>query len=151
MGLPRYSEGGASDSSDEKKYEEAVFVEAPPVEEPPPLPPPLEAAPSRGEEVMQRVAEASARMDTEAWRALEEEFVAVSKPHHLRLEDREMCEAVRTTGEGFCARCRWMSGCVACDEDKAWRFACRSTLWHTADEDLRPKTKPRGRPKKQAG
>ena len=40
--------------------------------------------------------------------------------------------------------------CEACDEEKAWDFACRSTLWHTADEALRPKTKPRGRPKKRA-
>ena len=62
------------------------------------------------------------RLGTLAWRALEEDFLAVSEPHHLTLEDREMYEAVRATGEGL-----WrMSG--------AWRLACRSTLWHILEE-----------------
>ena len=65
---------------------------------------------------------------------LEEEFIAVSKPADLRPQDREMYEAVRATGAGLCARCKWMSGCSSCDEGKAWSFACRSTLWHILEE-----------------
>ena len=159
--LGRYSEGGSSGSTEGKKYGEVVFVDAPPVEEPPPMPPredppvpaeasAVEVAPSKGEEVRQRIAEAPTRLGTEAYRALEDEFIAVAKPEELRPEDREIYEAVRGTGWGLCARCHWKSGCPSCDEDKAWGFACRSTLWHRADEALRPKAKPKGRPKKQA-
>ena len=122
-----------------------------PATEDPPLP--AEASPvevSKGQEVMQRIAEAPERLEAEAYRALEAEFIAVAKPEDLRSEDRESYEAVRGTGVGLCARCRWMSGCQSCDEEKAWGFACRSTLWHTAPEDLRPKARPRGRPKKAA-
>ena len=129
--------------------EDEVFVLAKP--EDPPLP--AEASPvevSKGQEVMQRIAEAPERLETEAYRALEAEFIAVAKPEDLRSEDREIYEAVRGTGLGLCARCKWMSGCHSCDEDKAWGYACRSTLWHTAHEDLRPKARPRGRPKKAA-
>ena len=165
-GLGRYSEGGSSGSTEGKKCDEVVFVEAPPVEELPPLPPPqlpppedppvpaeaspVEVAPSKGEEVMQRIAEAPARLETEAYRALEDEFIAVAKPEDLRPEDREVYEAVRGSGLGICSRCRWMSGCQSCDEVKAWELAYRSTLWHTAHEDLRPKARPKGRPKKAA-
>ena len=123
------------------------------VAEPEDPPVPAEAGPvevSRGQEVMQRIAEAPARLGIPAYRALEDEFIAVAKPEELRSEDREIWEAVRGTGFGLCGRCHWMNGCDKCDEDKAWDFACRSTLWHTADEALRPSAKPKGRPKKRA-
>ena len=79
---------------------------------------------------------------------LEDEFIAVAKPEDLRLEDRKIYEAVKGCGPGICSRCKWMSGCHSCDEGKAWDFACRSTLWHTVGEAVRPKAKPKGRPKK---
>ena len=123
------------------------------VAEPEDPPVPAEAGPvevSRGQEVMQRIAEAPARLGIPAYRALEDEFRAVAKPEELRSQDREIWEKVRGTGFGLCGRCHWMSGCEACDEEKAWDFACRSTLWNTADEALRPMAKPRGRPKKRA-
>ena len=75
---------------------------------------PVEVAHSKGEEVMQRIAEAPARLETEAYRALEDEFIAVAKPEDLRPEDREIYEAVRGTGVGLCSRCHRMSGCQAC-------------------------------------
>ena len=109
---------------------------------------PVEVALSKGDEVMQRIAEAPARLDTVAWRALEDEFIAVAKPEDLRPEDILLYEAVRVTGLGICSRCRWMSGCPSCDDAKAWGHACRTTLWHTANEALRPKARPKGRPKK---
>ena len=149
-GLGRHSEGGSSGSTDEKKYEEIVFVEAPEVEDPP-MPAeanPVEVAPSRGPELKQRVAEAPARLEIEEYRVLEDEFVALAKPEDLRPEDRKIYEAVRGCGPGLCGRCHYMSGCPSCDEDKAWDYACRSTLWHTVDEAMRPKAKPKGRPKK---
>ena len=105
---------------------------------------------SKGEEVMQRIAEAPARLETKGYEVLEDEFIAVAKPEDLRQEDRDIYEAVRGTGLGLCGRCRWRSGCQSCDEVKAWAFACRSTLWHTAHEAVRPKAKPRGRPKRAA-
>ena len=74
----------------------------------------------------------------------------MAAPEDLRAQDREAYEAVRIGGLGVCARCRWVSGCHACDEVKAWGFYCRSTLWNTADEAVRPKAKPKGRPKKAA-
>ena len=156
-GLGRYSEGGSSGSSgpvssgpNEVKYDDMPPLPPP---EDPPVPAeasPVEVAPSKGEEVMQRIAEAPARLETETYRALEDEFIAVAKPEDLRPEDMEVYEAVRDSGLGICSRCRWMSGCQSCDEDKAWGFACRSTLWHTAHEAVRPKARPKGRPKKAA-
>ena len=113
-------------------------------------PPPVEVAPSKAEEVKQSLAEGSTRLEAEAYQELEDQFIAVAQPEDLREEDREMNNKVRLEGVGICARCRWVSGCLACDEAKAWGYACRSTLWHTAHEAVRPKAKPRGRPKKAA-
>ena len=79
---------------------------------------------------------------------LEEEFIRVAKLEDLRPEDRNLYHSC--TRAGVCARCKWMTGCDSCDEEKAWGFACRSTLWHTADAALRPMRKPRGRPKSRA-
>ena len=73
----------------------------PPVD--PPVPAeasPVEVAPSKGEEVMQRIAEAPARLETQAYRALEDEFIAVAKPEDLRPEDMEVYEAVRRSRVG---------------------------------------------------
>ena len=147
-GCAKVSEGGSSGSGG-----------APPPE-PPPGPPPAEAPPdeapvaevalSKGGDVKHRIAEAPERLEVEAYRLLEDEFIAVAKPEDLRDEDRELYEAVRGVGLGVCARCKWLSGCPSCDEGKAWGFACRSTLWNTASEAVRPKAKPRGRPKKAA-
>ena len=109
-----------------------------------------EAAPSKAEEVRQKIAEAPTRLETEAYRALEDEFIVVAKPEDLREQDRKIYEAVKGVGLGVCPRCRFLYGCQSCDEEKAWGFACRSTLWHTASEGVRPKAKPRGRPKKAA-
>jgi len=142
-------DGGASGSGGPLAPIEAV-PELPPV--PPPASPPEgdqpEGAPSKGEEVKQQLAEAPARFETEAYVALEAEFIAVAKPEDLREADLNIYEAVKGSGAGVCSRCRWLSGCQSCDEEKAWGFACRSTLWHTASEAVRPKAKPRGRPKK---
>ena len=107
-------------------------------------------APSPAVRVMQRISEAHARLDRKAYVTLEDEFVRVAKAEDLRPEDRAIYERLRGTGPGVCPRCRWVNGCEDCDEEKAWGFACRATLWHTADEALRPARKPRGRPKKAA-
>ena len=146
---PRVSEGGSSGSSGPAPPE-APVPEVPPPCPPPPEAPPIEGDSSTADGVRQRIAEAPARLSVEAYVALEEEFIAVAKPEDLRQEDRELYEAVRGTGLGVCARCRLLSGCQSCDEVKAWGFACRNTLWHTASEVLRPKAKPRGRPKRAA-
>ena len=101
--------------------------------------------------ILRRAARAlRAAKPAEVYRALEEEFIQVAKPEDLRQEDRDIYEAVRGTGLGICGRCRWRAGCQSCDEVKAWGYACRSTLWHTAHEGVRPKAKPKGRPKKAA-
>ena len=133
------------------------------VEEPPPLPlsktmledllplaeaGPVEVAPSAGQDVMQRIAEAPARLGTAAYIALEDEFIRVAELEDLRPEDRNLYHSC--TRVGLCNRCNWKFGCDHCDEEKAWGSACRLTLWHTADEALRPMRKPRGRPKRRA-
>ena len=105
---------------------------------------------SQAEVVKQTIAEAHVRLQKERYVALEEEFINVAKPQDLRLQDRALFEAVRGFNIGVCARCRYKSGCPSCDEKKAWSYACRSTLWHTANEDLRPKAKPKGRPQHTA-
>ena len=154
IGLRPPEKRASGECRTEESKEKKTFLRA--LEDPPEDPPvpaeasPVEVAPSKGEEVMQRIAEAPARLETETYRALEDEFIAVAKPEDLRPEDREVYEAVRDSGLGICSRCRWMSGCQSCDEDKAWGFACRSTLWHTAHEAVRPKARPKGRPKKAA-
>ena len=164
--IPRYQEGGSS-GSDGSAAPAEVDPEAvqPPVATPPPMMPPLEppppadtgseapppsveVAPSKAEEVKQRLADAPERVQKKAYEALEDEFMAVAKPEDLRQVDREKYEKVRGTYRFVCGRCRWVDGCDLCDEDKAWRYACRSTLWHSADAALRPKAKPKGRPKK---
>ena len=158
-GVARYSEGGSSGSGGPVKPVEADPPEPPleepsepPLEEPsepPPAPPPLEE-PSNGELVKRKLAEAGERLQNKTYLDLEDEFVASAKLEDLRPEDRDNYEKVRGSGLGICARCRFLSGCQSCDEHKAWSFACRSTLWHTADLAVRPKAKPRGRPKKAA-
>ena len=132
-GSPKVSEGGSSGSGDPM----------PPLEADPP-----NAVPSNVEGLTRKVAEVPAIMDREAYVRLEEEFTSVAKVEDLRPEDRKSYEAVREVGVGVCARCRWRYGCQSCDEAKAWGWACRSTLWHTVSEGVRPMAKPRGRPKK---
>ena len=161
-GVPRRVYGGASSSGDPMPLE-APPPGAPPLLEDAPL---LEGAPlelrdadqleeaaavlhpSKGDEVKQKLAVAPARVEKEAYVALEDEFIAVAQLEDLREEDRAAYEKVRAINAGICARCRWEKGCASCDEAKAWDYACRSTLWHTAHEAVRPKAKPRGRPKK---
>ena len=148
---PEGTSSGSNDPAVPAEVGPLEPLEAAPLAPPPPQPheaAPPEAALSKGEEVKQKIAEAPARLEREAYVALEEEFIAVAKPEDLREIDKAKYEAVRASGLGLCARCRWQFGCQSCDEEKAWSFACRSTLWHTANEAVRPKAKPRGRPKK---
>ena len=67
--------------------------------EPPPLPPPeappLEAADSKADEANQPLAEAPAILETEAYRQLEDEFIAVANPEDLRLVDRQLWETCK--------------------------------------------------------
>ena len=35
---------------------------------------------------------------------------------------------VREQGLGVCSKCRWQSGCLACDGEKAWRWAVSKQL-----------------------
>ena len=153
-GVGKYSEGGSVGSGE---LPPAPPPKAPPPPEAPPHPeapapeaPVPEVAPSKAEEVKQRLAEAPARLEVEAYRALEDEFIAVAKPEDLRDVDKKFYEKVRSEGRGVCSRCRWLSGCQSCDGEKAWGYACRSTLWNTAHEAVRPKAKPKGRPTKAA-
>ena len=137
-------EGGSTGSNEDPP---------PPVVPPeaPPLPPPEELPEeSRGEGVLPRMAEAPARLRVEEYQELEDEFIRVAKPEDLRHEDFLMWAAVRDTGLGTCSKCRWGSGCLHCDVRKAWAYACRSTLWHTVSERVRPKAKPKGRPRRLA-
>ena len=138
-GPPNGVEDGSCGSGDAPPPPEAL-VEAVPL-----VPPPMHEA----EAVKQTLAEAPARLEPEAYVTLEHQFIAVARLEDLREEDRKAYEAVRDTGLGVCSRCRWYAGCHSCDEAKAWGYYCRSTLWHTASEVVRPKAKPRGRPKKE--
>ena len=147
--------GGASSGSC------AAQVEAPPpeaqVEEVPPEAPVEggdahgQAEASAADEVKKKVVEAPERLESKAYVALEDQFIAVAQLEDLREKDRKAFEAVRDFGLGLCSRCKWISGCHDCDEEKAWSFYCRSTLWNAADEAVKPKIKPRGRPKKKGG
>ena len=153
-GMPRVR-GGASGSGDHMPPEapppEAPPPEAaPPLEAAPPEAPPPELRPSKGDEVKRAIAEAPARLEKKAYVALEDEFIAAAKLEDLREQDRAFYEKVRSLNTGVCPRCRWEMGCLSCDEAKAWDYARRSTLWHTAHEAVRPTAKPRGRPKKAA-
>ena len=35
---------------------------------------------------------------------------------------------VREKGLGVCSKCRWSTGCLACDEIKAWKWAVSQEL-----------------------
>ena len=102
---------------------------------------------SKGEALKQALASGTERLEVQAYVEAEVEFMAVAKVEDLRPEDRAQFEKVKAEGVGICSRCRWISGCASCDEDKAWDFACRNTLWAAAAEAVRPGRKPRGRPR----
>ena len=67
----------------------------------------------------QRVAAAAAKLEEEACRALEREFIRVAKPEGLRQEGRGAYGRVKKSGLGVCSRCKWLHGCGLCDEVKA--------------------------------
>ena len=140
------SSGPSSSSSD--AWPEAPAPEAPAPEAPAPEAP--ASPPSKGEEVKAKLAAVPDRLETKAYVEVENEFIAVATVDDLRPEDRKQFEHVKEYGLGLCSRCKWLSGCLSCDGEKAWAYACRNTLWHTASEGVRPKAKPRGRPKGKA-
>ena len=110
-------------------------------------PPEGGSTPSKGEALKQLLASGTERLEVQAYVEAEVEFMAVAKAEDLRPEDRAQFEKVKAEGVGICSRCRFRSGCASCDEEKAWEFACRNTLWAAAAEAVRPARKPRGRPK----
>ena len=81
------------------------------------------------------------------YRAIEDEFIKSAKLEDLREPYKQQYNGVRLIGPRVCTKCRWMSGCMACDEDKAWAWACRATLYEAMQVGIRPKAKPKGRPK----
>ena len=95
---------------------------------------------------MANIATAERRLNATAHIEIEAEFMAVATIEDLREADRNASEKAIYTGHGLCAKCRWMSCCLSCDREKAWNYACRMTLWATADEGLKPKAKPKARP-----
>ena len=46
----------------------------------------------------------------------------------LGKEQQEHFKKVETTGIGICSRCRWKSGCLSCDKDKAWYYVVKWEL-----------------------
>lgn len=46
----------------------------------------------------------------------------------LRDEYRLKYEKVKAEGCGVCTKCRWTSGCMNCDADKAWRYYVKQEL-----------------------
>ena len=81
-------------------------------------------------------------------RGLEDEFIANAAPEDLAKKFREKYERVRLTGVGVCGTCRWETGCINCDEAMTWAWACRNTLYEAMSAEVRPKARPRGRPRK---
>ena len=123
-------EGGASGSADVAPPEDDKIPEVPA-----PLPPPP-AAP--------------VRMTMKEYEALEDVFMTTAALEDLRSEDKKFYENVRSRDAWVCSRCHFKYGCSECDPEKAWSFACRSTLWHRTSEAVRPNAKPKGRPKRRA-
>ena len=98
-------------------------------------------------EVEEQVAEVPDRLSIAEYRVTEERFEASATIDDLREPYRSNYEHVKMTGAGVCGRCSWTAGCDSCDEAKAWSFACRATLYEAMDTRMRPKAKPKGRPK----
>ena len=78
------------------------------------------------------------------YRAIEDEFSAKAVLEDLLEPHRSLYEAVRDTGAGLCATCRWLSGCHECDPVKAWSYYCRATLYEAMDERVMPKGEAEG-------
>ena len=139
------AEGEAGDEMEGEvappEVEEQVEVAPPEVEEQ------VEVAPP---EVEEQVAEVQERLSIPEYRVIEERFEAAATIDDLREPYRSNYEHVMMTGAGVCGRCSWTSGCDNCDEAKAWSFACRATLYEAMDTMVRPKAKPKGRPKRSA-
>ena len=49
-------------------------------------------------------------------------------PEDLRPEFRDPYLRVREKGMGVCSSCRWTSGCLRCDPEKAWSYYVRQEL-----------------------
>ena len=79
----------------------------------------------------------------------EDEVEVTMTPHEIsempivifKLEDltderlRKHVLKVRAKGHEVCSKCRWSSGCLACDGDKAWNWAVSKELG-ISKEDL---------------
>ena len=94
------------------------------------------------------VSSIEAPLSTPEYRKLEDEFARIATAEDLKEPYRGRYEALRGNSAGVCSKCRWQHGCLMCDEVKMWEYACRQTLYEALDVRVRPKAKPRGRPKK---
>ena len=90
------------------------------------------------------------RISKPTYQLLEAAFIAKATVEDLSEEHRRHYEEVKHFGAGTCARCRWGNGCSSCEAIHAWEWACRCTLYEGLEEPVRPKPKPKGRPKAKA-
>ena len=54
--------------------------------------------------------------------------LTTARVEDLGKEQQEHFKKVEATGIGICSRCRWKSGCLSCDKDKAWYYVVKWEL-----------------------
>ena len=54
--------------------------------------------------------------------------LSTARVEDLGKEQQEHYKKVEATGIGVCSRCRWKSGCLSCDKEKAWKYVVKWEL-----------------------
>jgi hypothetical protein len=114
---------------------------APPVEDPlqaeevqqvlQELAPPVEVPQQVVEELVPPLAEGvmdKLRAEFENNKDFVELALQVTRMDDLSAPQREHMERVIANGKGVCSRCRWKSGCLSCDREKAWAYCVKVEL-----------------------
>ena len=109
------------------RLEALKAAEADPSVEPPPLPPPapeVEPEPVPDDVIAKLIKECEENKDLNTL----ELAIASARVEDLGKEQQEHFKRVEATGKGICSRCRYRSGCLNCDVEKAWRYVVKWEL-----------------------
>jgi len=104
-----------------EELQHAVQELAPPVEEPQQLV--EELVPPLAEGVLDKL-----KAEFEHEKDFVQAVLQTATLNDLSPPQREHMERVIQTGKGVCSRCRWKSGCLSCDKEKAWAYCVKVEL-----------------------
>ena len=121
--------GGKKPVQKKAAVEEPPPLEEPPVEGPPlppPAEPPLEKPPPLEEK--KAVAEVEERVRKQKDLDLFQLVLETARLEDLGPEQQAHYRRVEANEQGLCGSCRYQSGCLRCDVEKAWKYVVRWEL-----------------------